>query len=351
MIIQVVLALTASVFTASASVVLRAASAPAPSELRLSWRLAAFLLRRPTWFLGVLCMIIGLLFQLTALHYGELALVQPVIASELLFVFGFLAIRHRGWVRPRDWAAAAGMALSLAGFLYVADPSRGSVEGVGFWPWFFAGVTVAAGAGAAILFALCPGRRGQPASAARKAALLGVSAGVVWGFVAAVVKEMSSYLGTGPGAVLGNWSPYVLLVAGAVAMFIASNAFQAGPLAAAQPGLTIVDPMVASLLGFALFGEHVRHGAPELVAEALLLVVLVTSVLLLSRSHIVAVDDSKVRGAGVAPEAAAQRRARGRLPGGGTCGPCPSRARRAALLNGVATHGHRPGGRVGGGQS
>lgn len=295
MTLEITLALTASLFTATASIVLRAAAAPAPSDLRFSWRLAVFLLRRPLWFVGVLCMIVGFLFQLTALHYGELSLVQPVMASELLFVFGYLALRHRG-VGARDWVVAAGMALSLGGFLYVADPTGGSVHGVGVAAWSLAAVAVTAAAGITIFLASCPGRGWRPASPARKAALLAVSAGIVWGFVAAVVKEMSSYLGTGPGAVFANWSPYVLMIAGAVAMFIASNAFQAGPLAAAQPGLTIVDPLVASLLGFALFGEHVRHGIPELGAEALLLAALVASVVLLSGSHIVAVDDAKARG-------------------------------------------------------
>lgn len=294
---EIALALTASLFTATASIVLRAAAAPAPSELRFSWRLAVFLLRRPMWFAGVLCMILGFLFQLTALHYGELSLVQPVIASELLFVFGYLALRHRGWIRARDWAAAAGMALSLGGFLYVADPTGGSVRSAGFWPWCLAGIAVTVAAATGIVLASWPARRRRPARPARKAAFLAVSAGVVWGFAAAVIKEMSSYIGTGPGAVFGNWSPYVLLVAGAAAMFIASNAFQAGPLAAAQPGLTIVDPLVASLLGFAVFGEHVRHAWPALLAEALLLAALVASVVLLSGSRIVAADDSKVRGA------------------------------------------------------
>jgi hypothetical protein len=75
-----------------------------------------------------------------------------------------------------------------------------------------------------------------------------------------------------------------LVVSGTVAMFLVSNALQAGPLAAVQPGLTIVDPLVASLLGVTIFGEHVRSGAGDLCAETLLLVVLVVSVVLLSRS-------------------------------------------------------------------
>ncbi|MGH9088841.1 MAG: DMT family transporter [Acidimicrobiales bacterium] len=288
MMTEVVLALVASVFTASASVLQRLAAAPAPGELRLSWRLVVYLVHRPLWFLGVLCMILGLLFQLAALRVGDLSLVEPIVASELLFVFAFLAVYHRGGVRPREWMAAAGMAGSLGGFLFLAHPRGGSTTAASAWTWLLAG---AACGTAAMMLAICSlarARHGDPPSAGRRAALLGASAGIGWGFVAAVVKELSVHLGGGLSAVLTNWSPYVLLLAGAGAMFLASNAFQAGPLAASQPGLTILDPFVAVLLGVSLYGEHVHHGGQHLAGEAVLAVVLCASVVLLSRSPLVA---------------------------------------------------------------
>ena len=290
--IEIPLALAASAFTASASVMLRAAAAPAPGELRFRLRLVVFLLRRPLWFFGVLCMIGGFLLQVTALHFGELTVVQPVIASELLFVFAYLALRHRARVRGRDWAAAGGVAASLGGFLYVADPTGGSSTNAGAVAWLEAAGAVALASALAIAFAMARGRRRRPPTPARKAAFLAISAALVWAFVAAVVKELSVHVTQGPAAVLANWSPYALLASGAVAMFLVSNAFQAGPLAASQPGLTIVEPVVASLLGITLFGEHVRSGTWELCAEAILVAVLVGSVVLLSRSRIVGTDDS-----------------------------------------------------------
>jgi hypothetical protein len=114
-----------------------------------------------------------------------------------------------------------------------------------------------------------PGRGGEPAPSGRKAALLGVAAATAFGFVAAVIKELSAHLSQGPAAVFSNWSPYVLLVSGAIAFFLVSNAFQAGSLAASQPGLTVVDPLVASLLGVLLFGERLDHHPLALAGEAL----------------------------------------------------------------------------------
>ena len=79
-----------------------------------------------------------------------------------------------------------------------------------------------------------------------------------------MIKEFSSRLGGGAAAVFGNWSVYVLIGAGAASLLLASHALAAGPLAASQPGFTIVDPLAASLLGLFLFGERMpgRAGRP-----------------------------------------------------------------------------------------
>ncbi len=70
-------------------------------------------------------------------------------------------------------------------------------------------------------------------------------------------------------------------------MFVASNAFQAGSLAASQPGLTIVDPLVASMLGVALCGERLNHHPVVLVGEFVAVALLILSVVMLSRSPLV----------------------------------------------------------------
>ena len=114
---------------------------------------------------------------------------------------------------------------------------------------------------AAIAVTLGLGSR-PDASRSRRAAVLGAATGISWGFVAAVIKELSSHLDDGLGAIFSSWSLYVLLAAGAATMLLASHALAAGPLAASQPGFTILDPLSASLLGVFLFGEHIRTGAP-----------------------------------------------------------------------------------------
>jgi hypothetical protein len=282
----VVLALIASGFTATASVAQRRAAALAPERMSFSWRLVGYLLKRPAWFVGIASMILGFVFQVEALRLGSLTVVQPLIATELVIVFGVIAIHDPHRVHGRDWLSALGMVIGLGAFLALARPSGGHSHS-GTAMWVVAGVSTFVLAGLLTVVAyLPPGKHRRP-SAGRKAALLGIAAATGFGFVAAVIKELSSHLSQGPSGVFLNWSPYVLLLSGAAAMFLASNAFQAGSLAASQPGLTIVDPLVASALGVVLFGERLNHAPAAFIGEILAVALLVISVVVLSRSPLV----------------------------------------------------------------
>jgi drug/metabolite transporter (DMT)-like permease len=277
----ILLAVAASLCTAMASVCQRKgakSSQTAGFDVRLVVRLA----RQPVWLLGIASMIGGFGFQLTALRSGGLALVQPILAAELLFVFGFLAVAGSGRVRCRDWLAAAAMSAGIAVFLRLASPSGGRLHAPGS-SWLMAGVLIVGVVLAALAVAFGPGRRpGAPWP--RRAAVLGAATGISWGFMAAVIKELSSHLDDGPSAVFATWSLYVLIVAGAVTMLLASHALAAGPLAASQPGFTILDPLTASLLGVFLFGEHIQTGVPAMAGQALALAVVIAGASALSRS-------------------------------------------------------------------
>jgi drug/metabolite transporter (DMT)-like permease len=282
----VTLALTASIFTALASLAQRSAAAPAPQRSRPSLRLIGYLMQRPVWFVGIGCMILGFVFQVAALRMGSLSLVQPIIATELLIVFVIIALRSHHSVHTFDWLAALGMAAALGAFLTLARPSGGHDHASGSM-WVLAGISILALAIVLALLAYGPKIHGVRPSSGRKAALFGIAAATGFGYVAAVIKELSTHLAQGPAAVFTNWSPYVLILSGAVSMFLASHAFQAGSLAASQPGLTIVDPLIASVLGVVLFGERLDFAPLALVGELVALAVLVSSVVLLSRSPLV----------------------------------------------------------------
>jgi drug/metabolite transporter (DMT)-like permease len=248
------------------------------------------LARRPVWLAGVASMILGFVFQVSALRFGPLALVQPILALELLFVFGYMAvIGRRVRVRRRDWVAAVAMSAGIGLFLGLAAPSGGRLHAPGP-SWWLAGLATLAIVLLAVAVAFGPGNR-PGASRSRRAALLGCATGISWGFVAAVIKELSSHLGGGIGAIASGWSPYVLLVAGAATMLLASHALAAGPLAASQPGFTILDPFSAGMLGLFLFSEHIRTGILDLAGEAAALAIVIAGASALSHSHLIVAED------------------------------------------------------------
>jgi len=281
----ILLAVAASFCTATASICQRigARSSEATGfDVWLVFRLA----RRPVWLLGVASMILGFAFQLTALHFGPLALVQPILALELLFVFGYLAVAgsKRVKVKRRDWLAAVAMSAGIGLFLWLASPSGGRLHAPGSL-WLLSGLVTFGVVAVAVAVAF--GLGGPGTSRSRRAAVLGAATGISWGFVAAVIKELSSHLGQGIGAIFSSWSPYVLIAVGAATMLLASHALAAGPLAASQPGFTVLDPLSASLLGVFLFGEHIRTGAGDLVGEALALAIIFAGASALSHSCLI----------------------------------------------------------------
>jgi drug/metabolite transporter (DMT)-like permease len=285
----VLLAVVASFFTATSSVCQRLGAKDNTVVTGFDPGLVLRLIRRPIWLLGLASMILGFVFQVTALHFGDLALVQPILATELLFVFAYMSVIGARRVKRRDWLAAAAMAAGLGVFLLTASPSGGHLHATAFL-WWLAGLASLGGVALLLAVAFGWGRRPDPPRS-RRAAILGIATGISWGFVAAVIKEMSSHLGGGLGAIVSNWSLYVLIGAGAASLLLSTHALSAGPLAASQPGFTIVDPLSASLLGLFLFGEHIRVGTLDLFFEAVALAVLLAGVSALSHSQLVVGDD------------------------------------------------------------
>jgi hypothetical protein len=212
---------------------------------------------------------------------------------ELLLVFGYMAVAGSGRVRVRrrDWLAAAVMSAGIAVFLLLASPSGGRLHAPGP-AWLFAGLITLGLVLLALALAFGHGSS-SVVTRSRRAALLGCATGISWGFVAAVIKELSSHLDDGVGAVFSNWSLYVLLVVGAATMLLASHALAAGPLAASQPGFTVLDPLAAGLLGVFLFDEHIRTGVLDLAGEALALAVVIAGAWILSHSCLILGEDEQ----------------------------------------------------------
>jgi hypothetical protein len=100
------------------------------------------------------------------------------------------------------------------------------------------------------------GQRGGPF----RAAMLAAAAGTTFGLTAALMKAMTGTFDGGLGHLFSSWPVYAMVATGALGMFLTQSALNAGQLIAAQPGLTLSDPLISVLWGVLAFHEQVRQG-------------------------------------------------------------------------------------------
>ncbi|MGW0813001.1 DMT family transporter [Streptomyces viridiviolaceus] len=266
-VLTVVLALFAALSNAAASVLQRRAAAQdashggAPSVLRSMLRLV----RDRYWVGGAALLAVTTVLQAAALAVGSLAVVQPLMATELLFtlVVGSMVFHRRP--DPRTWLAFVALAVGLAGFLSAAAPSAGHATAApDRWAW--AGVALFGVVAALVV-------TGRLVHGSPRAALFGLASAVAFGGTAALLKEVTGRLPQGVGAVLTQWPPYATAVVGVISFLLLQSALRAGTLAASQPALTLGDALTSVALGSALFGEQIALGVrvlPELIGVALI---------------------------------------------------------------------------------
>ena len=265
--VSYLLAVLAACANATSSVLQRKANRKIPQNQSLSLRLIASLVHQPVWFGGVLAVFVGFLLQATALGNGQLSVVEPILVLELPATL-ILASRVFGSrMHAREWGAAVAMTVALAGLLFFLSPSAGRPTGVRWYAWgiaigvnlIFVAAMVAWGRHGPAGRCRGRGRKGEKSSA-RQAAVLGVAAGSAFGLTAALMKGMTNTFSQGIGTLFTSWQLYGMIAAGALGMFLLQSAMNAGRLIAAQPGLTLSDPIVSVLWGVLVFHEHVRGG-------------------------------------------------------------------------------------------
>ena len=84
---------------------------------------------------------------------------------------------------------------------------------------------------------------------------------------------------------------------GLLGLFLTQNAFHAGPLAASQSTLVLVDPLVSISLGIALYGDSLRTSGAYGPLEAISLLVMFLGAVFLSNSPLI--TGMKSEGTGV----------------------------------------------------
>ncbi len=243
------------------------------------------LLRRPSWVLGTLMLGLAILCQLAALSFAPLILVQPIGAISLV-ITTLLNARVSGHKPTRR--SITSIALCVGGiFIFVTVAALYATERPISDPqlltvlWILLGVVVVLG----VLWVTLRKRM--------RALFYIVAAGIVYGFVATLAKVVINRIANGDFEWLTVLCIVALLAGTAMGAYFVQTAYSSGPPDLVIAGLTVIDPIVAIVIGLAVLDE--ASGAPFwayigfTVAGALAIV----GVFQLARYHPQVISDSQ----------------------------------------------------------
>jgi drug/metabolite transporter (DMT)-like permease len=251
--------------------------------LRPLLRLVRQLLRNRLWLFGWVTNLLGFLIQATALHFGSVALVQPLLVTQLLFALPMASAWRRTWPSAGDWLGAAAICGGVAVFLAVrgvvplsGQPDRRRV--------ILAGLCVAAAVG--VLVMVSAGRRHIV-----HATLIAIAAGLCFAMSAVLIKlTAEDLLGRGVRATAVDWPGYALAVSTLAGLLLEQGAFAAGSLSSAVAAMTITNPLASYPIGVLAFHAMPPTSPGALAALAGSGALLVFGVSVLSRSPSVEPD-------------------------------------------------------------
>jgi len=249
----------------------------APESHFLSVRLFGDLFRKRKWLAGIVCMILGQILAAWSIGHLALSLVEPLLTTNLLVAL-ILAVplSHQ----TLGITEVAGALLLIAGetILSVArsiEPIGESFGSFSHWP--------AAAVIAGIAFAAV--QAGRHRSGKRRATLVGLGAGLIFGIQDALTRQTLQILQShGMSGLLHSWSAYCLVATGAVGLLLMQSAFNSGPLRSSLPTITAGEPVAGILLGIVVFGDRISLTPESLAMHAGGIAALVVGVILVARA-------------------------------------------------------------------
>ncbi len=201
------------------------------------------------WLIGTLVLVAGYLVQAVALGKGQLAIVQPLLVTTIVFALplGYLLTNQE--VNRLEVGAAALVVLGLAAFTIFGQEDTGR-DDAPTREWAL--VLGSFGFVAVVLVLL--GRRGD---SRRKAALYGAAAGVLYALSASMWKPTADALDTGGlQGMLSNWEFYAFATAGLVAFAVQQISLATGHLASSVATVSVCNPIVSIVIGIAVLEER-----------------------------------------------------------------------------------------------
>lgn len=260
------------------------------SEGALRLRTLVSLFRSPHWALGLLIMGAGIVANVTALAFAPVMVVQPVGAFSLVISI-LLGMYHRSLAVHRSIIITVVLCVvGVAGFVtvsaLVATTSPTSPAEAHLLAALALAFTVA---GLIVILTVSHPRQ----------LLLITGGGVLFAFVATNMHVVSSHIvdvGLLEGLSSLPWLNLIALAAsGLVGSWFVQSSYAAGPPEMVIAGLTVIDPIIAVLLGALILGEAADSGVASILGMAAFGALACTSVVLLSRHHPDAVEAERRR--------------------------------------------------------
>jgi drug/metabolite transporter (DMT)-like permease len=219
------------------------------------------LLSNPLWLFGWVTNLLGFLTQALALHLSSVALVQPLLTTQLLFTLPLVAFWNRQRPLTRDWLAVLSMCAGVAIFLSVRGAAP--VEGAADRSAVLLSMTAAA---VAVLITVLLAQGKEPTV---HAATIGVGAGICFAVSAVLIKlTTTDLLDHGVLATALDWPGYALAISTAVGLLLGQQAYAAGSLPVAVAAMTVTNPLVSYLIGILAFHVSPPTSAGQLAAVA-----------------------------------------------------------------------------------
>jgi drug/metabolite transporter (DMT)-like permease len=243
-----------------------------PTEHSLQVSLLTRLVRRPLWLLGAATGFFGWVLQAFALSVAPLTLVEPILATSLVFVLLLGALALHEPVALHDAVALLAVALGVAGLAVVA-PARSETHSTGTTAILLLALLAAI---AVAPLALRSSRRAPKQ-------IIAIAAGVAYGLVGLTTKFADDDLSGGHRIALVAWL-CAIAIASALGVLNEMSALQQQPVTQVAPVVFGLNVIVPVMLAPVLAGESWRLPGAERSALLASLVAIVAGTVALSRS-------------------------------------------------------------------
>jgi drug/metabolite transporter (DMT)-like permease len=248
----------------------------APQSEILSYRLLLRLMRQREWLLGIFFMVGGQILSALALSAGRISLVEPLLATNLLFAMALARTITRQTLGRSGWGGVLLLATGVTVFIVSGQPTGGGTEAGALRHWLVFGVVAGAG-----LLLVSIARR---LPLFEEATLLALAAGLLYGLQDALTRTTGQrFENGGITLVLHSWQTYTVVAIGVLGLILVQSAFESAPLRMSLPALTAAQPLAGIACGVGFLGDQLRVTPGALAWEAVGLVCIVFGVIVIGR--------------------------------------------------------------------